>query len=86
MMFDPTEPDIDDAQFTREDWSASVYGECKEEVPPNMPEPRGIGFIMRAFVGSDHDGDIMTRRSRTWFLIFLNSAPIYWFSKKQTCI
>jgi len=45
MVFDPTEPDIDDAQFVREDWSATVYGECKEEVPSNMPEPRGIGCI-----------------------------------------
>ena len=38
---------------------------------------------MRAFVDSDHAGDTVTRRSRTGFLIFLNSAPIYWYSKKQ---
>ena len=86
MVFDPTEPDIDESQFERENWSATVYGECKEELPPNMPEPKGVGFTMRAFVDSDHAGDISTRRSRTGFIIFLNSAPIYWFSKKQTCV
>jgi hypothetical protein len=86
MVFDPTEPDIDDAQFIREDWSATVYGECKEEIPSNMPEPRGVGFTMRAFVDSDHAGELTTRRSRTGYIIFLNSAPIYWFSKRQTCV
>lgn len=85
MVFDPpTEPDLDTSQFPVEDWSASAYGEqCKEEIPPNAPKSRGLGFIMRAFVDSDHAGDTITRRSSTGFLIFLNSAPIYWYSKKQ---
>ena len=40
---------------------------------------------MRAFVDSNHAGDEVTRRSRTGFLVFLNSAPVYWWlSKKQT--
>ena len=28
-------------------------------------------------------GDDVTRRSRTGFVIYLNQAPIYWFSKRQ---
>ena len=83
MVFDPTEPEIDETKFEREDWSATPYGLCKEDYPMNAPEPLGIGFIMRAFVDSDHAGDMVTRRSRTGFMIFLNSAPIYWYSKKQ---
>ena len=86
MVFDPTEPTIDETQFAREDWDATAYGDCKEDIPPNAPEARGLGMTMRAFVDSDHAGDSVTRRSRTGFFIFLNSAPIYWFSKKQTCI
>ena len=83
MCFDPSEPDIDKSQFPSEDWSALAYGKCKEELPPNAPKSRGLGFTMRDFVDSDHAGDIITRRSRTGFLIFLNSAPIYWYFKKQ---
>ena len=45
-----------------------------------------MGFTMTAFVDSDHAGDLLTRRSRTGFLIYLNSAPIYWYSKKQNSI
>ena len=45
-----------------------------------MPEPRGLGFIMRAKVDTDHASNMMRRRSRTGFLV---CAPIYWWSKKQ---
>ena len=41
---------------------------------------------MRAYVDSDHAGEKLTRRSRTGFLVYLNSAPIYWLSKKQTAV
>ena len=84
MVFDPSEPTIDETQFAKEDWSATPYGNCTEDVPSNAPVPRGIGLTMRAFVDSDHAGDLLTRRSRTGFIIMLNCAPIYWFSKKQT--
>ena len=38
---------------------------------------------MRAFVDSDHSGDSVTRRARTGFIVFLKSAPIFIYSKKQ---
>ena len=55
-----TEPEIDINKFPREDWSATPYGECKEETPSNGPEPRVIVFTIRAFVDSDHAGDMIT--------------------------
>ena len=41
---------------------------------------------MIAKVDADHAGDSTTRRSRTGFIIYLNSAPIYWMSKKQISV
>ena len=41
-------------------------------------------MIMRVYVDSDRVGDTVTRRSRKGFVVFLNLAPIYWSSKKQT--
>jgi len=84
MVFDHSEPLISETEFEKEDWSATPYGICNEEIPSNAPEPLGSEFIMRAFVDSDHAGDHITRRSRTGFVISLNCAPIYWYSKKQT--
>ncbi len=58
----------------------------QEAIPPNAPKPRGKGVDLRMFVDSDHTGDKQTRRSRTGFIIFLNMAPIVWFSKTQATI
>ena len=79
---------VNESNFERRDWTSSEFGhvEGKEELPPNMPEPRGLGFVMRAKVDADHAGDTVTQRSRTGFLVFLNCSLIYWTSKKQTSV
>lgn len=88
LVFDPSDPVVDEGEFERKDWTASEFGHIqgKEEVPDNMPEPRGMGFVMRAKVDADHASDSVTRRSRTGFLVYLNCAPIHWWSKKQTSV
>ena len=55
-------------------------------IPDNAPQPRGLGFIVHAFVDADHASDTMTRRSRTGFLVHVNSSLIYWNSKKQNSV
>jgi hypothetical protein len=87
MVFDPREPDIEFSEhFPEQDWSYSTMGrmDMKEEIPPDMPTPLGNPFVIRAYVDSDHAGDQITRRSRTGFIVYLNGAPIYWKSAKQT--
>jgi hypothetical protein len=34
-------------------------------------------------VDSDHAGDVLTKRLRTGFIIYLNGAPVVWFYKRQ---
>ena len=68
------------------DWTSSEFGHAqgKEELPPNVPEPRGQGFATSAKVDADHASDTVTRRSRTGFFVCLNCALVCWLSKKQT--
>ena len=70
MVFDPSEPCIDEGQFEREDWSYSVYGSKEEELPTNAPTPLGYGFKIKAFVDSDHAGHTITRRSRSGYILY----------------
>ena len=87
MVFDPSDPVIDHSKFAQHDWASSEFGaELNETMPENVPEPRGMGFVMSAMVDADHAADTTTRRSRTGFLVHLNSAPIYWMSKKQNSV
>ncbi len=38
------------------------------------------------YVDSDHAGEKHTRRSRTGFFVFMNTAIVQWFSKQQATI
>jgi len=80
IVFDPSKPEINESEYEKEDWSATPYGKCIEDIPHNSPEPLDTEFVMRPFVDSNHAGDTITRRSRTGFIFFLNSAPTYWYS------
>ena len=71
--------------FERQNWSFSPYGYegLSETLPDGMPTSHGPSMTIRVYVDSDHAGDLITRRSRTGFIVFLNNAPIYSSSKKQ---
>jgi hypothetical protein len=88
LVFDPSDPCVDESDFELRDWTSSEFGHLQgtEELPPNMPQPRGQGFVMSAKVDADHASDTVTRRSRTGFLVRLNSSLIYWSSKKQNSV
>jgi ribosomal protein L31E len=85
MVFDPSYPEIDASTFQEHDWT-EFYGDIKEAIPPDRPKSRGKEIDIRMFVDSDHAGDKLTRRSRTGFFVYVNSAPICWLSKKQATI
>ena len=58
----------------------------QEEVPSDAPTPLGKPVEINAWVDADHAGDRLTRRSHTGILIFVQSAPIFWYSKRQATI
>jgi hypothetical protein len=85
VVVDPTYPDVDMITFIKTDWK-SIYGDVKEMIPSDAPIPRGKEGDVRLFVYSDHAGEQFTRRSRTGFVIYMNMAPIAWFSKRQPTV
>jgi hypothetical protein len=85
MVFDDTLPNIDLSSFPIADWT-EFYRDVKEEIPANAPEPLGKEVHMYCFCDADHAGDRLTRRSQTGIIIFLNRAPILWYSKKQNTV
>ena len=85
MVFDPTYPIIDKRSIPTHDWT-DFYGNVEEAIPSNAPTPYGKEVVTRCFVDADHAGDKLSRRSRTGFIIFINGAPIVWYSKRQATI
>ena len=64
MVFDPSQVEFDKDLFPKKDWGYSIYAQAasdsQEEIPPDMPKPRGKGTDMRVYVDSDNAGDTVT--------------------------
>jgi hypothetical protein len=62
MVFDPSNPVIDESQFKHCDWMSSKFSHIdgQEAMPLNMPEPHGQDFIMSAKVDADHASNTVT--------------------------
>ena len=82
LVFDPSDREMGFDDFIKHNWLSSEFREIEEAIPMNVPEPRGMGFTITAYVDADHAENIVTQISRSGFLIFLNNSPIYWMSKK----
>jgi hypothetical protein len=85
MVFDDTEPWFDERRFKACEW-AEYYPDATESLPPSMPKPRGRSVVMTCFVDADHGGCKATGRSHSGIIIFVNRAPILWFSKRQNTV
>jgi hypothetical protein len=85
LAFDPHHPDIDESRFVKCDWH-DFYRGAKEPIPGDAPEPRGNVVSTHCFVDADHAANLLTRRSQTGILLFLNRAPIIWYSKRQNTV
>ena len=82
LTLDPHYPEIDMRVFHQADW-ADIYGDVKEVIPDNAPEPRGKPIILRAFMDSGHANDKVRRRSQTGFCFFINISCIIWYTNNR---
>eukprot|EP00957_Ditylum_brightwellii_P036679 2778131-Ditylum_brightwellii.AAC.1 len=50
LVFDSSNHIVDELVFEQRDWTSSEFSRVqgKEEILTDMPESRGIGFVMRA--------------------------------------
>jgi hypothetical protein len=79
-------PDYSSLSHVEYDWSYSVYGNSKEEVPYNMPLPRGKPVRTTTFEDANLLHDLTTGRSATGILHLVNQTPVQWFSKLQKTV
>ena len=68
-----------------EEWK-DFYKDAEEEFPVKGPEPLGNPVRLSAYVDANHAGNLKTRRSHTGILVYMNSAPIIWYSKRQNTV
>jgi hypothetical protein len=80
------EPDYSDYQDPEYNWSSSVYGNVKEIIPTDITEPKGKYVTLSHYFDANLYHDMVTGRSVTANLHFLNQTPMDWYSKKQATV
>ena len=85
IFFDPQHLGLDERSFTTYDWY-DFYRDNKEPVLVDLPAPRGEVVSTYCFVDSDHAANTVMRCSQAGLLLFVNRAPVTWFSKRQNTV
>jgi hypothetical protein len=80
------EPDFSDYQDPEYNWSSSVYGDVKEIIPTDIPESKGKYVTLSHYFDANLYHDMVTGRSITAILHFLNQTLMDWYSKKQATV
>jgi len=84
IAFDVSSPPIL-CDFVKQDLS-KLYPDAEELLPVNMPEPRGPPVEIILFSDADHASNIVTRRSHTGLVFYLQNTPILFYSKRQNTV
>jgi hypothetical protein len=81
LYLNPELPQVQYSDFqTNADKFKEFYRDAEEEMPHNMPKPRGRGVTIMALVDASHGAN-----TGYLYLIFVNS-PILWHSKRQQTV
>ena len=65
------------------EWMHTIYGNMTEDIPPDMPTPKGRPIRLTTFVNANLMHYLVTSHSCSGILHFLNQTPIDWFTKRQ---
>jgi len=80
------EPDFLDLNEDEYDWVNTVYGHVSEILPKDAPVPLGNYVMLSHYMDANLYHDMLTDRSVTGILHYLNKTPLDWYSKNQATI
>ena len=79
-------PDYSSLDKITYDWAYTTYGNVKEELPRDAPEPLGNPVITTTYVDANLYHDLVSGRALSGILHLVNGTPVEWFSKRQATV
>ena len=78
----------DFSQYTPQqyDWMNTVYEGSQEPLPHDSPPPLGKPVLLTTYVDANLMHDMLTGKSVTGILHFVNQTPFDWYAKKQSTV
>ena len=77
------EPDYSDFPDKVYQWDYSCYAGSEEQIPKDIPEPRGKRVVHTSFIDANLLHDLVNGKSVTGILHLVNKTPVDWFAKLQ---
>ncbi len=80
--------ELDHSQYPEKvyDWSHTCYQGAKEEIPSDAPVPKGKAVVTTTYVDANLLHDLISGRSVTGIVHFLNGTVVDVFSKLQSTV
>ena len=80
-MYEPTDANVFGVVGRYLDEWKDLYSDAQEMIPRHMPEALGKYVAIKAYVDDNHAGNMANRRLHYGIIIYVNNAPIIWYSK-----
>ena len=80
------EPDCSHLPRQEYEWTRTVYGNVKEEIPNDIPKPLRKRVIMTTYLDANLPHDIVTGKSVTAVLHIVNTALTDWGLRRQATV
>ena len=87
-MIDPKHLDHQQFNTVKYDQWKEFYPDAEEILPCKdmISPPLGKKLRITVYKDADHAHDLVTRRSVTGILLFLNNTPVKWISQRQKTV
>lgn len=79
-------PDFSDLAYEEHDWSHSPYAGAKEQLPSDLPTPKGKPVRLFSYADANLYHNKMTGKAVTAVLHFINKTPFDWYTRTQSVI
>ena len=86
LRFRLHEPDYSNLPHKEYGWQRTVYEGAKEEIPHDIPEPKGKYVTTTTYVDANLHHDQVTGKDVTACLHIVNATSSHWYTKRQATV
>ena len=79
-------PDYSNLPHREYNWQRTVYAGAQEEIPYDIPEPKGKHVTTNTHVDANLHHDQVTGRAATACLHHVNATPSHWHTKRHATV
>ena len=85
-MYEPTDGNVFEVVGRDLDEWKYFYPNAQENMTRHMSEALGNYAVIKSYVDANHAGNMENWRSHSGIIIYVNNAPVIWYSKQKNTV